>query len=916
MSSEGESDEPNTRTRSGPSGGDPHSATGSSNKKRKVQRACDLCRRKKVRCDAAQSSTNRCSNCTVIGTDCTFISEAKKRGPPKGYVESLEKRLEKMEDLLQKQAAESSASSPAGPSNDDKDKFSRSNRTIPSQKSTQPPRSSSASTHEVTLLKDFAATKAIDCAPVDQYDVEFETSDDDVGPDQLPDIITDAMQDLSLGENGIARFHGKSSSLMLIRAASDLKKQHGIDVGTTRRAEFWTPAEWEWELRDSGPPSTVTFPPDDLMQTLFGLFFRHFIPFLPIIHRPTFDAQFRDGAHHKNTPFAIVVLLVCAIASRYCDDPRVCLKDGGRPSAGWKYFVQVKDLKRSLHAPATLNDLQTYALVAYYLQATSAPHSAWTVIGIGIRCAQDIGVHRKKIYRGTISLQDEQWKRVFWCLITLDRYVSSALGRPLACQDEEWVPSLPEILQEIDDEYWPLPTVDSSAVPVPRQPEGIPSSISYFVAYLKLGQILAFALRTIYTINKSKVLLGFVGERWEQHIVAELDSAMNKWLDAVPDHLKWDPNRQDPMHFEQSAVLYAAYYHLHIMIHRPFIPSPKKPAVLSFPSLTICTNAARSCSHVVEALGKRSQHVLPSTLVAAFTSGIVLLIAIWGAKKTGLSVDYKVHMNDVDKCLVFLQQSEKDWHYSGRLVDILRELASFGELGSEQNPPTHKRDRSEVYDGIPTPPSSEGRATEDESTRSYRPMPRSRQVTQPQPSTSAAASSTPSSTMTTPPQHPTPPSGNPLPRTQWAGPTGGLAMSPTTQFLQTFGRGMPDAPVPPTLNGVNPPQFFDAAMYAAALGGDLSGIAPLPTSSSDALPAAASTSSMSAAASWDGILSQQPSNPYANGLGNAAMTMSPDFFNPYLGYQGPGGPMGFAAEAQAFLGNVEGLDWASAFNFG
>lgn len=75
------------------------------------------------------------------------------------------------------------------------------------------------------------------------------------------------------------------------------------------------------------------------------------------------------------------------------------------------------------------------------------------------------------------------------------------------------------------------------------------------------------------------------------------------------------------MHFEQSAVLYAAYYHLHIMIHRPFIPSPKKPAVLSFPSLTICTNAARSCSHVIEAYGKRSQHVPPSSLVAAFTSG-------------------------------------------------------------------------------------------------------------------------------------------------------------------------------------------------------------------------------------------------------------------------------------------------------
>lgn len=51
---------------------------------------------------------------------------------------------------------------------------------------------------------------------------------------------------------------------------------------------------------------------------------------------------------------------------------------------------------------------------------------------------------------------------------------------------------------------------------------------------------MAFALRTIYTINKSKAILGFVGPTWEQHIVSELDSAMNKWLDSVPDHCRPD----------------------------------------------------------------------------------------------------------------------------------------------------------------------------------------------------------------------------------------------------------------------------------------------------------------------------------------------------------------------------------------
>ena len=105
---------------------------------------------------------------------------------------------------------------------------------------------------------------------------------------------------------------------------------------------------------------------------------------------------------------------------------------------------------------------------------------------------------------------------------------------------------------EVDDEFWEHPDPAKAF----KQPPGVPSTLSYFNSFLKLNQILAFALRTIvsrsyvplrqrltfcwqstqYSINKSKILLGFVGPQWEQHIVAELDSALNKWIDTVPDH--------------------------------------------------------------------------------------------------------------------------------------------------------------------------------------------------------------------------------------------------------------------------------------------------------------------------------------------------------------------------------------------
>jgi hypothetical protein len=73
-------------------------------KRRKVQRACDLCRRKKIRCDGAHSSrrNKKCSNCVESKTDCTYVEAAKRRGPPLGYIETLEWKVSKLEALAQK----------------------------------------------------------------------------------------------------------------------------------------------------------------------------------------------------------------------------------------------------------------------------------------------------------------------------------------------------------------------------------------------------------------------------------------------------------------------------------------------------------------------------------------------------------------------------------------------------------------------------------------------------------------------------------------------------------------------------------------------------------------------------------------------------------------------------------------------
>lgn len=68
----------------------------------KVSRACDECRRKKIRCDAVdEAGTTPCTNCARTGLGCAFSRQPLKRGPSKGYIKELAERLQSLEQQVQ-----------------------------------------------------------------------------------------------------------------------------------------------------------------------------------------------------------------------------------------------------------------------------------------------------------------------------------------------------------------------------------------------------------------------------------------------------------------------------------------------------------------------------------------------------------------------------------------------------------------------------------------------------------------------------------------------------------------------------------------------------------------------------------------------------------------------------------------------
>lgn len=108
------------------------------------------------------------------------------------------------------------------------------------------------------------------------------------------------------------------------------------------------------------------FPEPDLLLHLVKVYFIHVQPYLPILHRPTFENDIRKGLHFHQEAFGGVVLLVCANAARFSDDPRVLMEsetdDNTFLSAGWMWYSQVALDRRSQRSASRLHDLQIYAV--------------------------------------------------------------------------------------------------------------------------------------------------------------------------------------------------------------------------------------------------------------------------------------------------------------------------------------------------------------------------------------------------------------------------------------------------------------------------------------------------------------------------------------------------------------------------
>ncbi|KIK70176.1 hypothetical protein GYMLUDRAFT_213326 [Collybiopsis luxurians FD-317 M1] len=651
-------------------------------KKQRLRNACDFCKKKKIRCDSAIANNpgNTCSNCLKENIECTHTAPRKKRGPRLG--------------ISQKNATSVQAIVSAVIAQPD-------TYAIPEDRSAVREIILSLAYHVRSLegqvsrwrqaAKDNQPSQSPDSLnTVHATDSFSEDSDSDVSDDE--EIILEGLKAIELEKSADMwpKHYGRSSNMAMLQTAVKLKKEvfaqkmdsqsPSLEVWELRRyqrPEFWQRYKWE---REEEPQPPLVFPEDDLLRSLGNLYFLHVHPYFPILHRPSFEKAVFRGLHLRNRRFGNVVLGVCAIASRFSEDPRVLVESAQKNlrSSGWRWFKQASPIRTPMVQSPTLEDLQSCCLSSLYLVATPLSDLMFAIIGLGIRFAQDMGLHRKKKLRpnGESNLRTvygELCTRTFWMLMNLDVFASTAFGRPRATTDDDFDLELP---MEIDDEYWENAT--------PEQPADIPSKISFFVYYCKIMELAGFVQRALYPVNRSTFWkkLAPTGPDWRQKIVTEIDSALNQWLSSLPEYLKWDSKKQDSIFLHQSAALYIAFYWTQILAHGQFLRSGPNDSgqqtLFSGPALTICAHAARSVVSITE-VQQRFQFELPVLLISPlFTSAIILLICGWTKSSTARTLEASKDLQNSHRCLDILAMHERRYQVAGRLNDILKSIIYLG----------------------------------------------------------------------------------------------------------------------------------------------------------------------------------------------------------------------------------------------
>lgn len=97
----------------------------------------------------------------------------------------------------------------------------------------------------------------------------------------------------------------------------------------------------------------------------------------------------------------------------------------------------------------SIENIEAMALLVVYHLRSASSHGLWYIIGLAMRTAIDLGLHRKANEINLDPWTAQMRRRLFWTIYYLERVISMSLGRPFSIADRQIDLPLPV---DVDDD--------------------------------------------------------------------------------------------------------------------------------------------------------------------------------------------------------------------------------------------------------------------------------------------------------------------------------------------------------------------------------------------------------------------------------------------------------------------------------
>lgn len=160
-------------------------------------------------------------------------------------------------------------------------------------------------------------------------------------------------------------------------------------------------------------------------ESMIDAYFRHYHVSYPIIHEPTFRAQYSEIIPRPNGPcWTVLAYVVAAIgvwtsANSSADTLDLALFSQARSLLTFN-FLEVGNL--------TL--VQALTLASNYVQKRDKPNSGYNYLGLAVRMAMGLGLHKEFQGWNIAPLKMEIRRRVWWAICVFDVGATITFSRP------------------------------------------------------------------------------------------------------------------------------------------------------------------------------------------------------------------------------------------------------------------------------------------------------------------------------------------------------------------------------------------------------------------------------------------------------------------------------------------------------